>query len=662
MMEMLYKTLGNSTPRSKPGVFFACHPDDFDRDFATLTDDILRINNCAIWYKDNQNEVMDRETLEITFGQMQLLVIPVTENLIQKPSFALDVLLPFAVEQHIPVLPIITEANHTLAERFNAITDGMQMLNRTDTDESALSYEDKLEKFVNSVLVNNETAEAVRRAFDAYVFLSYRKKDRTFANSLMRRIHENPELEHIAIWFDEYLVPGESFTSGIEKALKQSPIFVMAVTEHLLEEGNYVKEHEYKAAEHYQKIIVPVDMVGLNCQQKQMLREWYNGIPELHDFNDQASFHDRFMRALKLAAIHPGERTNEHDFYIGLAYLMGIDVEVNRERAKALIEKAAKGGYAEASQKLVYMYRNGDGVNRNEDQELFWQKTLVEQRKKEYDAHPAIDLHLGTTTAYFRSLIDMSDLYEKMDRLPDAVTQTEIAKGLYKDLIAEVGSREAERDYAVILNRLGGLYKHLQDYEHAAGCYRESLKIYEKTADEITTRRALRDLSIGYEKLADIDRKLLRFDEALINYRKSKTLRIDLVNDNPTTRARRDLSVISTKIGSVYTKMGMLEQAKTEYEEAVTLDRQLKGELRTLQSERDLSISLERLSKLYMNTLTDEPTECVAIIKKTYENLKEVVELREKVYSQTGKDSFFQELIYARQNLDKVLRMLDTAD
>ena len=70
-------------------------------------------------------------------------------------------------------------------------------------------------------LVSDEMAEKVRAAFDAYIFLSYRKKDRKYANELMRLIHKNDFCRDIAIWYDEYLVPGEDFNNAITEALKR---------------------------------------------------------------------------------------------------------------------------------------------------------------------------------------------------------------------------------------------------------------------------------------------------------------------------------------------------------------------------------------------------------------------------------------------------------
>ena len=65
----------------------------------------------------------------------------------------------------------------------------------------------------------------VRAAFDAYIFLSYRKKDRRYANELMKLIHSHPQCRDIAIWYDEFLTPGENFRVNIEKILKTSKLF-----------------------------------------------------------------------------------------------------------------------------------------------------------------------------------------------------------------------------------------------------------------------------------------------------------------------------------------------------------------------------------------------------------------------------------------------------
>ena len=50
-------------------------------------------------------------------------------------------------------------------------------------------------------------AEKVKVAFDAYIFLSYRKKDRKYANELMRLIHKNDFCRDIGLGISTKLFP-----------------------------------------------------------------------------------------------------------------------------------------------------------------------------------------------------------------------------------------------------------------------------------------------------------------------------------------------------------------------------------------------------------------------------------------------------------------------
>ena len=107
MSKLAYRTIGNEHPQGKPKVYFACHPDDqtsFLEDYALK---ILHIQTCAIWYETEYTADYDREELEAQLSEMQLIVMPVTANLLTKPCRAMDAEFPIAQEKHIAVLPII---------------------------------------------------------------------------------------------------------------------------------------------------------------------------------------------------------------------------------------------------------------------------------------------------------------------------------------------------------------------------------------------------------------------------------------------------------------------------------------------------------------------------------------------------------------------------
>ncbi len=155
---------------------------------------------------------------------MQLFVMPVTTKLITSPNRAMEGEFP--------------------SRRFG----DLQYLDPNDNDDSRQGFDDVLESYIRATLISNKLAEKVRAAFDAYVFLSYRKKDRRKAQELMRLIHKDPVCRDIAIWYDEFLVPGEDFNRAIEQMLDKSDPFALAVTPNLVNEVNYVMTTEYPTA------------------------------------------------------------------------------------------------------------------------------------------------------------------------------------------------------------------------------------------------------------------------------------------------------------------------------------------------------------------------------------------------------------------------------
>lgn len=169
-----FKTSNNLNPQGKPRVYFTCHPDDFATTFDRITDQILQKQNCAIYYCNPNNTVIDDE-FKSQLLQMQLLVIPITEKFLCEENNAYNIEFKIAIENHIPILPIMQEKN--LESLFNEKCGEIQFLDETTVDPTVISYDEKLERILNSILINDELAEKIRNAFDAYIFLSYRKKD-----------------------------------------------------------------------------------------------------------------------------------------------------------------------------------------------------------------------------------------------------------------------------------------------------------------------------------------------------------------------------------------------------------------------------------------------------------------------------------------------------
>ena len=411
MAKLKYKTRGNSNPQGKPRVYFCCHSKDFNKYFESVSDEILAKQNCTVWYIDEA--VVRDEDFFADLKQMQLFVMPVTANLLYTENEALDIEFKFAVENHIPILPLMQEVG--LEEPFNQKCEDLQFLNKYDADITAISYDEKLQKYLESILIGDELAEKIRAAFDAYVFLSYRKKDRRYAQELMRLIHKNEFCRDIAIWYDEFLVPGENFNSSIKEAIKKSKLFVLAVTPNLINESNYIMTAEYPMAKQERKPILPAELVPTDRKQ---LSEKYTGIPNPTNAHNESEFSEALLESIINIGIKESNNSPEHNFFIGLAYLSGIDVEVDFERAVRLITSASASGLIEATEKLYDIYINGIGVKTDYKKVLEIAQQLVEYYNKRYGEEHEKSLEstykLACALLFFNEYQKSMELYEKV--------------------------------------------------------------------------------------------------------------------------------------------------------------------------------------------------------------------------------------------------------
>lgn len=637
-MRLRYKTAGNSKPERKPRVYFSCHPDDFKEAFPLITEDILSNASCVIWYDEKyadlvpEPETSDEEFAETGEGEdefpdlepeeaiteMRLVVFAVTSRFLHEPNRARELELPLALKHHIPVLPIMLE--NGLGGEFSNTCAKIQVVSKYVTDPTATPYEEVLKTYLDSVLVGKELADLVKTAFDAYVFLSYRKKDRKHAKRLIHLIHEKKQFRDIAIWFDEYLVPGEHFNDAIRDAFEKSSLFAMAVTPNLTEDGNYVMRVEYPLArdrenENAKKekndfAIVPVELY--TDEEKVGNKEWrinpsllkdheefkYREIPDLKNEHKKQELDDALLAALDRIAKKANDGSAQHKFFIGLAYLNRIDVETDQELALELFTEAAtdpEKPCMDATAKLADMYFHGECVEANTKKAIYWQEMLVSQYRKEYDKNHDPDEHKGYGTSHFKALRKLSDLYRESGDTKRAIKAAEEALAFCVKLEEEVGIREQERDKALILNCLGALHRKNGDLTAAEKCYSEAHKIYLKQAAEISTQRILRDLSISYERLGDVFREKEDYAAAYEHYQKAREIREQLLQASPGAGQRRDLSAILTKLGNVLKSCKKYGDAAKYYRQALAMDKVLAEEVKTPQARDDYGVSLTKI-------------------------------------------------------------------
>ncbi len=502
----LHKTKDGSSLQNKPKVFFTCHPDDFEKCFKQICQDIFEFQDCVVFYTEDMTQDLSDKNTCVDLERMNLFVIPVTIKTLITPNRAMDSDFHFALERHIPVLPIMIEPGiYDVYSRPDKFGD-LQYLKTYSKSDTEVDYKNKLKNYLESVLISDELANRVRQAFDAYIFLSYRKKDRQYANSLIKMIHNNPQCENIAIWFDEFLIPGESFREGIDRILNDSKLFTLLVTPNLLErngeEPNFIMREEYPKAKEMGKPILPTEM---QATDRDALAAEFPGLPECVDYVDQESFNKRLLDVLTRTAIAENpNNTPEHDYLIGLAYLEGIDMEVDADRAVRLITKAAEADLPEAIEKLIDMYRNGIGVQRNYKKAQKWVKRwLYHLTRWIEEADEPLDncIRRLLDVAYF--FLDIGDYDDYIDGMYGAYT---------------FGVNRLGRDNQFTLRAMSELalgYFYTEKYEKALElsikCYDASCRHQGKESHDSIRYQTI--LARVYQSMNDTDRSISLYEE-----------------------------------------------------------------------------------------------------------------------------------------------------
>lgn len=469
MTQLKFITREHSAAQGKPRVLFCSHQEDRELYLTATARDILAVVNCAVFYYE---EIPSREDLLADLEQMQLLVIPVTRKLLTQSNTVMETVVPYGLQHHIPILPLVQEPG--LEQLFNEKFENLHFLVCNDQDTTALAYKDKLQKHLQKILVDDDLAQQIRQSFDGYIFLSYRKKDRLQARELMQLIHQNDAYRDMAIWYDEFLTPGEDFGDSIEQAIEKSKLFVLAVTPNVIEKGNYVMQCEYPKAQKIRKAIVPAI---LQPTDGRALQQCYPGLPEGIDPRDPQMLSLALAKHLHTEAMAKNRTDPRHLYLMGLAYLSGIDVEVDHTKALQLLQQAAKAGWVNATMKLVDMYCTGIGVAIDFTQAIWWTEFLISQARLSYKNDPCE----STAGLLAVAWLEYDNLLEQAGKIDLAQATMEQFVAEMPKLREEIGpSRPFARALADGHHRLGKHFRNKGLLEQAQKQFTASLELLQE--------------------------------------------------------------------------------------------------------------------------------------------------------------------------------------
>ncbi len=617
----------------KPRVYFTCHPDDFDKYFKKICDDIFKTHDCAIYYTEDMTQAISEDEKEVDLGRNNLFIVPVTLKLLSKPNRAMDDDIPYAKKAHIPILPFMMEPGIDVIYARKDKFGELQYLKPESNDTTEISYEEKLKKYLESVLISDEMAKRVRAAFDAYIFLSYRKKDRKYANDLMRLIHSNPECRDIAIWFDEFLTPGESFKENIERMLDDCDLFTLLVTPRLLEKvinekgeecDNYVISTELPMAR------TKKEEKGTDIFAVEMEKTDKNALSDI-DINDYLKSDDTEFRARLIDTISriatSANNTPEHNFLIGLAYLDGIDVEVNREFAIELITSAAEADLVEAIDKLYDIYSSDD---------VDYKKALIwAQRKYDLLCNSLGEEHPDTLSA----LNNLAITYSYLDEYKKAL---EINEKVYTILCQILGEEHPETLNS--LHNLASTYGNLGEHKKALEMNEKVYTVRSRILGEEHP-----DTLMSLSWLAYIYNQLGEYKKALEMKKKVYTISHQSLGEEHQTTLNS-----LNNLAATYYNLGEYQKALEIFEKVYTLRCRILGEEHpdTLTSLNNLAETYrqigehnkaleinEKVCTISLRTLGEEHPDTLTSLNNlalTYGELgehKKSLEIKEKVYT-----------------------------
>lgn len=623
IIDFSYRVRGDFSPNGLQKVFFSFYPEDKER-MEKIAEDILAISNCAVWYHEDSMTADDinLDDLGMKLQEMKLFVVIVSTNYLANDSLAKNWEYRFAMEHHIPVLPIAVESGleEYFAVEMNRIHEGygdIQLLRSEVTDRTEISYYQKLARDLGAILLENEEVERIKQAFSGKIFLSYRKKDRRYANELMHTIHDIPSLRNVSIWFDEFMSSGEKWSDQIGDALKQSDVFLLLVSPSITEPDNYVIREEYPAARKQDKTIVSV---GKNEDKSKLpdiedLRQIFPGLRVLVD-GDNADELESVLQEITAET----ESTPETDYLIGLAFFNGIEMERDTEKAVSLIVASARQNFPEAVEKLAEMYWKGDGIAVNYENSILWRKRLVDLYEKKFDEIK----EPGEMLEYFDALERLATCLYELSSFRDSLLYAKQLAKLMEKITFFSDSLDFQHFYARAYDLCGKNCRRLGLYDDALAYADKYQKLAKKQYEQKPSTDNLHNISVACEWVGDAYYAVGDFEQTECWYLKALEIDRRIDEERKSIASAFTLSASLLVLGDVHIRCGNYKKADQIYAEAVQLRKRILAAEDTDEHQKQYGEAvLARGTALLLNGETGEAGKCFSRTKEIFGNLAE---------------------------------------
>lgn len=618
MYSLTFKTRYNRYPGRKPRVLLCGHPEDSNL-FKTIANDILSQADCTVWMMEGQpDNDCEWKSLINDLSEMQVVVVLITARFLSHDSFVSRHLIPFLIQEKKSFLPFVmdTDCTQLFVKRYGDI----HYFSVSDRFSDGKPIGEKLSLYLNSRF-HSRSKEHIHCAFQSRIFLSYRKKDRKYARAFMKQLHDDTRFEDVAVWYDEYLIPGEDFNDEIRDHIRECDFFVLLVTPSLLEKDNYVLTKEYPFARSLEKSIIPCIVKSTDLDDLQKL---YKHIPA-PVFLDEA----KHLLSLSMGDHSEIAKTPQQLYYLGYAYFLGIEVETDRERGKKLIHHAADAGCEDAMYLMAEdsQYQWGASARK---QTVFWRKRLIEiaEEKAVQSEDPEairrviVQNHdLGryyAETGDFRAAISYAKESERqLKRFQERLDVYEVIYSKLQISTFIASLRETTGDLSRCMSQYTDIIESVEKLDDSRKDYpitRQSMLAKMKLGDLFFKKRDFASAQRYYQSLyidslacyEDLKENRLKLPPETVQTQISGHLGGDAsmysmdTIDQMTFSIQKDHAVILTKLGDISLEIGKTDQALQLYVQAEQiLDGLIQMEMKFNTLRREIGLLHRKKSDIY---------------------------------------------------------------
>jgi len=525
-----------------------------------VADDILSQDcgvDCVVSYYESKWTLLpDDDFITRELRGTQLFVFVVTPLFLEQNAAEDTALFRIAKRlnqsKELEMLPIVANAG-----LFKLLTTNEGAIHGVAMDDAGYrkKLSEQLENFIASDgLIRDMNDKA--RGFPGMIFLSYRKMDIDYARVFIKKLHDVPGLDRIAVWYDNFLTGGRVFDVEIRDSIDNADVFVLLVTPNLLllnAEGkpNYVIAEELPYAVAARRTIVMVEAVETDRNALQSLLPPGLAGDTVYITLDELSQCKRFFAQNILT----DDLSSERAYLLGMAYVQAFLTERNYERAVAMFETASRsaslyGAKAAVQEAKIWEYAQTPIAFTQASG--CWLNAIDIQRRVFGEESPDLAVSYNNIAALYDKDIEYDNalFYYKL-----ALTVTQNIHG--------AGHISA----AAILDNIGGVYAALHNSAEAIEYYTKALCIREREDKAgADTAKSYNNMALAYKNSG--------------NYSKAYELYQRALKISQKANGKEHGSTIMTKmnIAALYVCQGKFKKAFRSYGELITVQSRIWGE------------------------------------------------------------------------------------